>query len=193
MHPQPPRVSASVDVVTAAARGDQAAWNQLVERYSSLLWAVARAHRLSSGDAADVVQTCWLRLIEHLPQIRNPQGLGAWLATTARRECLRTLRGSARCRPSEHVDTLVEPEPGDVGARLIREERSTAMWRAFARLPASDQALLRMLMADPAPSYVEIGAALGMPVGSIGPTRARALERLRRGLRATGVLDPGRR
>ena len=184
--PQTPRRSANA-IIDAAARGDQVAWNQLVERYSGVLWAVARAHRLSSGDAADVVQTSWLRLIEHLGEIRNPDGIGAWLSTTARRECLGTLRRTARCQPSDEIEVLVDPAPGDVDARLLREERDVALWQAFERLPASDQALLRLLTADPAPSYEEIGAALGMPIGSIGPTRGRALERLRRELRGTGM------
>jgi RNA polymerase sigma factor (sigma-70 family) len=180
---------ARVSIVEAAARGDEAAWSRLVERYSGLLWAVARAHRLSTGDAADVVQTSWLRLIEHLPQIRNPEGIGTWLATTARRECLRTLRRAARCHPSDEVDALLAPDVTEVDARVLREERDAAVRRAFARLSRSDQALLRLLTADPAPSYQEIGAALGMPIGSIGPTRGRALERLRRELRA--VAAPG--
>jgi RNA polymerase sigma factor (sigma-70 family) len=182
-----PPVTAETHIVTAAARGDQRAWNQLVQRYSNLLWAIARAHRLSTGDAADVVQTTWLRLIEHLPAIRSPDAVGAWLATTARRECLRTLRGTARCQPSDNLDALVEPSTGDVDARLLREERDASIRDAFERLPHRDQALLRLLTADPAPSYEEISAALGMPIGSIGPTRGRALERLRNELRAVGM------
>jgi RNA polymerase sigma factor (sigma-70 family) len=174
-------------VVEAAARGDQSAWNQLVERYSGLLWAVARAHRLDRGDAADVVQTSWLRLIEHLAEIRNPEGVGAWLATTARRESLRTLRRAARSEPLEGS----EPQAGvsELDERLLRHERDAALWRAFQRLPGRDQALLRLLTTDPAPSYEEIGAALAMPIGSIGPTRGRALERLRRELRRSGAPE----
>jgi RNA polymerase sigma factor (sigma-70 family) len=185
---RPPARSATSDTVRAAARGDRAAWNELVERYSGLLWAIARAHRLSSADAADVVQTSWMRLVEHLSAIKNPDGLGAWLATTARRECLATLRRAARCQPSDTVDMLIEPTQADVDARLLDGERDAAVWRAFGRLPARDQALLRLLTTDPAPSYHEIGAALAMPIGSIGPTRGRALERLRRELRSDGAL-----
>ena len=176
-------------VLAAAARGDQAAWNEIVERYSGMLWAVARAHRLSTGDAADVVQTSWLRLVEHLPEIRNAGGIGAWLATTARRECLRTLRRAARSEPSDELDVLAGSRPTHVDGRLLRDERDAALWRAFERLPARDQALLRLLTAEPAPSYEEISAALKVPIGSIGPTRARALERLRRELRRTALLD----
>ena len=183
-----PRTGAKARLVDDAARGDQAAWNELVARYSGLLWAIARAHRLTGGDAADVVQTTWLRLIEHLPAIRNPEGVGAWLATTARRECLRTLRHSVRCRPLADMDAVLAPDLQRPDERLLLQERDAGVRRAFERLPASDQALLRLLTADPAPSYQEISAALEMPIGSIGPTRGRALERLRRELHAAGAV-----
>ena len=188
MH-SPLRDSAAA-IVAAAARGDQAAWNQLVERHSSLLWAIARAHRLSRSDAADVVQTTWLRLVEHLPEIRNPEGVGAWLATTARRESVRAARRGVRCEPSDRIEEPDEAAGPD--GRLLAEERDAAVARAFRRLPARDRMLLRLLTLDPAPSYEEIGAALDMPVGSIGPTRGRALERLRRALEAAGALDLAR-
>jgi RNA polymerase sigma factor (sigma-70 family) len=181
--------SAVARLVSRAADGDQCAWDQLVERYSGLLWAVARAHRLASAEAADVLQTSWLRLVEHLAEIRNPDGIGAWLATTARRECLRALRANARCEPVEDLEELIEADPGELDAPLRLAERNAGLRAALERLPARDQALLRMLTADPAPSYEEIGAALAMPIGSIGPTRARALERLRRELRDAGLLD----
>jgi RNA polymerase sigma factor (sigma-70 family) len=179
------RTQSTTEIVVAAARGDQRAWSELVERYSSLLWSVARAHRLGASDAADVVQTSWLRLVEHLPNIRNPDGIGAWLATTARREALRTLRRRARCEPSDEIEAVAEPL--DLDARLLRDERDAALAAAFARLPARDQVLLRMLALDPPLSYEEIGAALSMRIGSIGPTRGRALERLRRELGAAGM------
>jgi RNA polymerase sigma factor (sigma-70 family) len=175
----------TTEIVAAAARGDQRAWDELVERYAGLLWSVARGYRLDASDAADVVQTTWLRLVEHLPDIRNPDGIGAWLVTTARREALRVVRRSARCEPSAEIVAVAEL--GELDARLLRNERDTALAAAFARLPDRDQMLLRMLALDPPPSYEEIGAVLAMPIGSIGPTRGRALERLRRELRASGV------
>lgn len=178
-----PRAAApDAHIVVAAARGDEASWQRLVDRYSSLLWAVTRAHHLSGNDAADVVQTTWLRLIEHLPNIKNPDGIGAWLATTARRECLRSLRRAARCHPSDELDVLVDDEVAAADVRLLRDERDAALWNAFKRLPRRDQALLRMLTADPTPTYERTAAALGVAIGSIGPKRGRALERLRREL-----------
>ncbi len=167
-------------LVRAAARGDEGSWNALVDRYSGLVWAIARKHRLSAADSDEVFQTTWLRLVEHAGRLQDPAMVGGWLATTARHESLRVLRRSGRQIPMG--DELPEadsqaPAPGD---DLLRDERDRALWDAFSRLPARDQALLRLLTAEPALSYEEIGAALGMPVGSIGPTRARCLERLRR-------------
>ena len=170
-------------LVRAAAAGDQAAWTALVERFSGLVWAVARAHRLGRADAADVSQTTWMRLVEHLDDIRDPERVGAWLSTTARHECLRVIRKSGRAVPTElHDDQL--PDTGvevgaDLDARLDAARSEEALWAAFERLPERGRALLRVLMADPAPSYAEAAAALGMPIGSLGPTRARCLERLR--------------
>src|SRR3954470_888434 len=130
--------------------------------------------------------------VERLPEIRNPDSVGTWLATTARRECLKTLRGTSRCQPSDLIDVLVEPDTTGTDERLLLDERDAGLWNAFGRLPASDQALLRLLTSEPAPSYAEVSAALDMPVGSIGPTRGRALERLRRELAATGALHMAR-
>ncbi|MCI0688721.1 MAG: sigma-70 family RNA polymerase sigma factor [Sporichthyaceae bacterium] len=137
--------------------------------------------RLSHADAADAVQTTWLRLVEHLDRLRDPEHVGAWLVTTLRRECLTALRRSARTVSSDSLDEL----PGTVGGlddALIRDERDAALWRAFTDLPPRCQCLLRALMADPPPSYAEVSAALDMRIGSIGPTRQRCLEVLRRAL-----------
>jgi len=179
-------------LVERAAAGDECAWRELVDELGGLVWAVARSHRLSDADAADVAQTTWVRLVEHLDRLDDPACVGAWLATTARRECLGVLRRSARLVP--HGDELPEevddaPAPG---AALLARERDAALWAAFARLGGRDRALLRMLVADPAPSYEEIGAALEMPIGSIGPTRARALARLEREVERIGVTHGAR-
>jgi RNA polymerase sigma factor (sigma-70 family) len=197
-HPQPvwvmvrSRDMAEVaELVRAAADGDRAAWNKLVDRYNGLVWSVARSHRLSQVDASDVVQTTWLRLIEHLDRLQDPERVGAWLATTARRESLRTLRQSARQVPTEEL-----PDAGtdaQLDAALLTAERDRALWQAFGGLSERCQALLRVLVADPPPSYEAVSAALDMPIGSIGPTRQRCLERLRGLAEGEGVTATDQR
>jgi RNA polymerase sigma factor (sigma-70 family) len=167
-------------IVRAAGQGDDAAWEALVERFSGLIWAVARGHGLSSADAADVSQTCWLRLAEHLGRIRDPERIGGWLATTARNESVNLLRHARRCVAlGEDGEIAMPTECTDVAARLLAGERDVALWRAFESLPPRCKTLLRVLTMDPAPTYVEVSAVLGMPVGSIGPTRGRCLQSLR--------------
>lgn len=174
-------------LVRRAASGERAAWESIVERYEGLLWGVARSHRLDTATASDVVQTTWLKLLEHVDGLRNPDALGGWLATTARNECLRALRHQARTIPTEDDRIPEDTVPANFDARLLTEERDAALWRAFSKLSARCQTLLRLLASDPAPSYDEVGAALGMPVGSIGPTRGRCLETLRRAIAGTRI------
>jgi RNA polymerase sigma factor (sigma-70 family) len=167
------------ELVAAATAGDQRAWDALVERYTSLLWAIARSYRLPPADAADVVQTTWLRLVEHLERIADPDRLPGWLATTARRECLRLLRHADR---EVYSATGVRDAPDDapaLDAALLADERDAILWTAFARLDEVCQRLLRVLSTDPPPSYAIVAAALDMKIGSIGPTRARCLAKLR--------------
>lgn len=167
-------------VVAAAAAGEAEAWDRLVDQYSRLVWAVARDHGLSASDAADVSQTTWLRLAEHLHRLRDPERIGLWLATTARNECLRTLRRAQRDIPTDPASCTTAEVDTDIDVHLLEEERDAALWKAFETLSPPCKVLLRTLMSDPAPSYAEVSARLGMPVGSIGPTRNRCLERLRR-------------
>jgi RNA polymerase sigma factor (sigma-70 family) len=174
--------------LSRAADGDQAAWNAIVDRFSSLVWATARAHRLSRDDAADVAQTTWLRLVEHLGRIREPERVGAWLATTARRESLRVIRRTGREQPTDDADMFEAPNADLLDRHLLDQERDGILWRAFAGLSDRCKSLLRLLMADTEPSYEEVGAALGMPVGAIGPTRMRCLDRLRS---TVGVAELG--
>jgi RNA polymerase sigma factor (sigma-70 family) len=192
------RPDESGGLVRAAASGDEAAWRAIVERFSGLVWAVTRGYRLPPADAADVFQTTWLRLAEHLGRITSPEHVGAWLATTARHECLRTVRASMRTVPVEDAtlpgigyvdDRSPEQAVLDAEAARLRSQRAREVWRAFHGLSARCQQLLRVLMATPPPSYAEVGAALGMPVGSIGPTRARCLGNLRQ-LLAGNVSAP---
>jgi RNA polymerase sigma factor (sigma-70 family) len=175
------------ELIEAAGRGDEDAWGAIVERFEGLIWATTRAHRLSSAESADVTQTTWLRLLENLDRIREPERLGAWLATTARHECLRHIRLRTRELPAtdQAVFDLATDQP--VETELLTRERSEALVRALAGVGERCQALLRMLAAAIPPSYEEIGAALGMPVGAIGPTRARCLEKLRRSPELAGL------
>ena len=175
-------------LVRGAVGGDEVAWRGLVTRFSGLVWAIARAHRLGNADAADVFQTTWLRLAEHIGRIEHPDRVGAWIATAARRECLQSLRSSAKVVLTDDAERLdLTPAGGNptedavLAAEQEKEDadRAAALWRAFSRLPSRCRELLRVLMASPPPSYAEVAAALGLPLGSIGPTRARCLARLR--------------
>jgi RNA polymerase sigma factor (sigma-70 family) len=167
-------------LIDAAAAGDQRAWGMLVDRFEGLIWATTRAHRLCAAEAADVSQTTWLRLVENLDRIQSPDRLGAWLATTARRECLRHIRLRARELPADDESVFDAPTHEPIETRLLTRERNSALRRAFAGVGERCQALLRMLAAVNPPSYEEIAAALGMPVGAVGPTRSRCLDKLRR-------------
>jgi RNA polymerase sigma factor (sigma-70 family) len=181
--------SATGALLAQAAAGDERAWNALVDQHTRLLWSVARSFRLDQADAADVVQTTWLRLLEHLDRIEDPTRLVGWLVTTARRECLRVLRRSGRERLIVDEDAALDIPDDDadpVETRLITNERNATLWRAFRRLPERCQRLLRVAVAVPQ-AYDEVSAQLEMPVGSIGPTRARCLDRLRKLLVGTGL------
>lgn len=162
-----------------AADGDEHAWNELVTRYSGLVWSVARGFRLNQADAADVFQATWFRLVERLNTIRDGDGLGAWLATTTRREAVNLIRRAGREMPTDDLgpqrvdtDTLTPEEAA------LRSERDRLIWESFAKLPQRCQLLLRVLLLDPPLSYEDASAALDMPIGSIGPTRARCLKSL---------------
>lgn len=175
-------------LVRQAARGDRAAWERLVDQYSRLLWATTRDFRLSENDAADVVQGTWLRLLEHIDRIEYPERIGSWLATTARHECLRHLAAGKRVMVVDDDHDAFRAEVGhqpDVDERLLANERAQAVRDALSTLPSRSRRLLELLMADPPVSYTEISDQLGLPIGSIGPTRGRCLERLRSALQAT--------
>jgi RNA polymerase sigma factor (sigma-70 family) len=177
-------------LVRAAASGDQGAWDALVSRYVGLVWATARSYRLEDADAADVVQTTWLRLVEHLDRLRDPSAVGSWLATTARNEALRVIRVRSREVATDELDEPADDSPPEMA--LLAGERDLAVRAAFELLRERCQALLRLLAMDEPPSYEEISAALDMPIGAIGPTRSRCLEQLRRHLVAAApqVVEP---
>ncbi|HUA72243.1 MAG TPA: sigma-70 family RNA polymerase sigma factor [Solirubrobacteraceae bacterium] len=167
-------------MIRLANNGDEAAWAAIVDRFAGLVWATARAHRMTAAEAGDVSQTTWLRLVENLDRIKDPERLGAWLATTARRECLRHIRLRGREVPTGEDSVFEAPSEDHAEHRLITGERHAALRRAFGRISERCQELLRLLAAPEPPSYEEVSAALGMPVGAIGPTRARCLDQLRR-------------
>jgi RNA polymerase sigma factor (sigma-70 family) len=185
--PQPPEVEQLVD---AARAGDAAAWDALVDRYLPLVTAVIRRLRLSPADADDVNQTVWLRLVEHLDGLREPRALPGWLATTARHEGLRLIKRRNRDLPVDPGgSTFDTPEDSDPGDALVQDLRSHALREAMLELPENRRELLLLLLADPPLSYDEISARLGIPKGSIGPTRARALEQLRSSRALRGWAD----
>jgi RNA polymerase sigma factor (sigma-70 family) len=175
----PPVVNLA-DTLHAASEGDQQAWHAIVDRFERLVWSTVRAHRLSRADAADVSQTVWLRLVENLDRIRDPDRLGAWLVTTARRECLRLIRLRSREHATDSSDAFDELREDSVAQQVITRERDRVLLRALGAIDERCQMLLRLLSIPDGPSYEELGAALGMPIGAIGPTRARCLEKLRR-------------
>ena len=178
------------ELVRRAADGDADAWTALVDRFAGLVWSVARAHRLSDTDAADVSQTVWLRLVEHLDRLDDGDRLAGWLVVTTRHECLRALRWTQR------VDLTAEPTVDvttpDLGAPLEAAERASALWTAVDRLPSRCHLLVKLLLLDPPPSYEVISETLDMPIGSIGPTRARCFDRLREDLQTAGITEPAR-
>jgi RNA polymerase sigma factor (sigma-70 family) len=172
-----------VSLVVAARGGDQHAWNAIVDRYAPLVWAICRRHDLSRLDTDDVGQSVWLKLVEHLEDIRDPAALPGWIATTTRNECLRVLRTS---RSREQAEHLAEPDGfsdggyGEIDLELERAQRHVALRLAFRELRPRCQELLSQLFQEPRPAYREIGATLGMKIGSIGPSRERCLAELRR-------------
>ena len=176
------RDDAVVTALMARARnGERQAWDALVERYAPLIWSICRRHRLEAADAEDAAQTVWLNLVDHLDKIRDPAALPGWLATTTRHECGRILRTVRRPGHAGHAlaETIADEHARTAEQDLLAAERHAALREAFGQLPPGCQQLLALLIADPPAPYAEISARLGIPVGSIGPTR-RCLDKLRR-------------
>jgi len=167
-------------VVAAAAAGDEHAWALLRDRYALRVRTVARLHRLAPHDVDDVAQTTWLRLLENISNVRDANAVGAWLETTARRESLALLRQRKRESPTEDAFLADQPSEAVAERRLVAAEQRTALTSSLQQLPRHQQRLLVAMLAEPAPSYAQIAASLKVPIGSIGPTRARSLARLRR-------------
>jgi RNA polymerase sigma factor (sigma-70 family) len=170
------------DLVTRAGTGDKQAWDALVERYAPLVWAICRRYRLSATDAQDAGQCVWLHLVEQLGSLRDPAALPGWLATTTRRECARVLRAAHHPRAAAlmpDAGSVADEHAGIPEQELLAAERHAALREALTCLPPRGQQLIALLTCDPPVSYAQIGAALGIPVGSIGPLRSRYLHKLR--------------
>jgi RNA polymerase sigma factor (sigma-70 family) len=163
-------------LVRRARAHDADAWAELHQRYSNRLRAVARTYRLSGHDVEDVVQASWVRCIESIDALRDPSAVGAWLETTVRRECLRLLTRGRREQPAQ--DGQLPLHDAEAPSDLDELERRLVLTQAIARLPAHQARLLAAMIAVDA-SYERLSVALGMPVGAIGPTRKRAIVRLR--------------
>jgi RNA polymerase sigma factor (sigma-70 family) len=181
-----------VSLVVRARDGQESAWYELVERYAPLVWSICRRYRLSRIDADDVSQSVWLRLVEQLEALREPAALPGWIATTSVRECLRVLRGAQkRERLESPLDpaTSADSQAQIVEQELLADERRAALHAAFAQLSTRCQLLLSLLMQDPPVPYAEIGTKLSMPVGGIGPNRARCLDKLRQCPALAALID----
>jgi RNA polymerase sigma factor (sigma-70 family) len=171
------------DMVARARDGDQQAWDALVERYAPLIWSICRRYRLGFADAEDVAQTVWLRLVDQLDKVRDPVAIAGWLATTTRRECCRALRTARRPQaawPVLDAETIPDERAETAEQELLAAERRAALREAFAQLTPREQQLIAILTADPPVPYAEISARLAIPVGGIGPSRGRCLDKLRR-------------
>ena len=164
-----------------AASGDRHAWERLVAQFARLIWSITADFRLAQSDAADVAQTTWLRLLENIDQIEYPDRVGSWLAATARNECVRQLAARKRvvlAHDEEALTGVVSSGP-DMDERILADERDRVVRDAVSQLPTRWRRLMELLMADPPLSYAEISNQLGVPMGSIGPTRGRCLAQLR--------------
>lgn len=197
--PCPPAMSAGDDVtgydlvelVHRAALGDPGAWEQILRRYSGVVWATVRTFRLQHADAHDAVQTTWLRLAENLHRIQHPERLGGWLTTTANRECLHILYRARRTTPAADrlLDTAADPAAGPE-QHTLNSETTQILRQLIATLPPRQRHLLQQLFTNQPPSYAALAVRINVPLGSIGPTRHRALDRLRQMLH-DHHLNPG--
>jgi RNA polymerase sigma factor (sigma-70 family) len=186
MHGAPggPTSSALYDAATDAFRrwraGDEAALDELVRMMSPVLWHVVRATGLDREAAEDVVQNTWLTLVRSADSVRDPQAITRWLCTSARREAWRVSKAATRIRPVE--DEVLDarmPVASSPEAEVVTDDEKAHLWRALGRLPERCQKLLRIVAWEPRPDYSSVAEGLGMPIGSIGPTRRRCLDKLR--------------
>ncbi|MGH3613178.1 MAG: RNA polymerase sigma factor [Pseudonocardia sp.] len=170
----------NAELLSAARDGDPTAWEEIVCRYGRIVMARVCSYRLQPTDALDAVQMTWLRLAESLHQIRFPDRLGGWLATTAGRECLRILRQSKHTAYATEsmMESIADPS-SCLEENIVDADTAQLLWDLVAELPSRRRRLLKALFTDDPRPYCEVAEAVGIPTGSIGPTRARALRQLR--------------
>ena len=176
--PATPDRSQNAQLLRSAGLGDDTAWTEIVDRYGGLVCAVVRSYRLQDADARDAEQRTWLRLVEHCASVRDPERLGGWLSTTAARECLRVLRENRAVVTSE-LDTLADPVRG-VEDRVVDADTAARLWSIVATLPPRSRTIMSELFAEEPRPYADVARATGIPIGSLGPSRARLLDRVRR-------------
>ncbi|HEY7273858.1 MAG TPA: sigma-70 family RNA polymerase sigma factor [Actinoplanes sp.] len=179
------RAARQAELFSSARAGNAAAFDTLVRELNPLLWHVVRAQGLGSEEAADVVQTTWLELVQRLREIRSPQALTGWLLTTARRQAWH-VRSRQRRHDQEGAETLTNVPDSDAGPPDVLEasERGRVLWRHVQSLSDRCRELLRIVAFVDRPDYDVVAEALAMPRGSIGPTRGRCLAKLREALSA---------
>jgi len=180
--PQQMRDNPVVTLVMRARTGDERAWDALVERYAPLIWSLCRRYRLDAAEADNVGRSVWLQLANHLGKISDPAALPGWLATATRRECklvLNTAQAPQAARYAPDAQSAPDDQAKTLEQALLVAERHAALREALTHLPPCCQQLIALLIEDPPVSYAEIGARLGIPVGSIGPNRRRCLDKLR--------------
>jgi RNA polymerase sigma factor (sigma-70 family) len=173
----------NVTLLERAAKGDQLAWRRLVEEHDGLIKCVARSFRLQSADVFDVAQMTWMRLLQNMHTIRQPERLAGWLAITATRESLAILRKARRQDLVGEIEETPDADPAaDLEKGVTDRDAARALWGVVAELPPRRKTLLIALFRQELDSYSEVAAKCAMPIGSIGPTRARALLELQQKL-----------
>ena len=178
----------------AYRHGDEAAMAELVRVVTPLLWHTVRATRLDAATVEDVLQTTWIALVRNADSITEPAAVLQWLIVTSKREAWRVSRLQTRVRPEDlEQTTLVEQAATDqVEDDVVRGDTADRLWRHVESLPARCRTLLRVIAFADRPDYAGLAKSLGMPLGSIGPTRGRCLAKLKLALAADPAWEPAR-
>src|ERR687894_2204537 len=175
----PLATNSMTDLLLSIRDGDPAAWDEILRRYGKLVSTTVRSFRLQEADTLDAVQMTWLRLAENAHRVQFPEKLGGWLVTTARRECLRILRQAKPVPKHTNMtpETVADPSAGPE-QRVIDADTARTLWNLVTELSPRRKTLLQALFTDSSRSYAEVARTVGIPLGAIGPTRARALQQL---------------